>query len=61
MKKSRRRPGKSGHTLALTAFLVAAYSLPLGAQGLNDQEAVDRIIGSEVREEEVQSAEAMIE
>lgn len=55
MKMSRPRSEKSRHTLALTVFLTAVYSVPLGAQGVNDQEAVDRIIGSEVREEQVQS------
>lgn len=57
MKTSRTKSVNSVHTLALTAFLAASFhSLPLGAQDLNDEEAIDRIIGSEVREEQVQSA-----
>ncbi|MDZ7600244.1 MAG: hypothetical protein U1A06_02575 [Hoeflea sp.] len=44
------------HGLASTAFLAASLlSLPLGAQGVADQEAVDRIVGSEVNEEQVRS------
>ncbi|KJS09083.1 MAG: hypothetical protein VR78_16905 [Hoeflea sp. BRH_c9] len=44
------------HGLAATAFLaVSVHSLPLGAQGVTDQEAVDRIVGSEVHEEEVRT------
>jgi len=44
------------HGLAATAFLAASvHSLPLGAQGVTDQEAVDRIVGSEVHEEEVRT------
>lgn len=42
--------------LAATAFLAASvHSLPLGAQGVVEQEAVDRIVDSEVNEEEVRS------
>ena len=41
------------HMLAAAAFIAASLqSLPLSAQ---DQQAVDRIVGSEVREEQVQS------
>lgn len=42
--------------LAVALLLAASfYAAPAGAQGLNDQEAVDRIIGSEVTEEEVRT------
>ncbi|MBC7281111.1 hypothetical protein [Hoeflea sp.] len=44
------------HGLAFAAFLAASvHSLPLGAQGVVEQEVVDRIVGSEVNEEEVRS------
>jgi len=44
------------HGFAAAAFLAASvHSLPLGAQGVVEQEAVDRIVGSEVNEEEVRS------
>jgi len=42
--------------LAAMAFLAASvHSLPLGAQGVVEQEAVDRIVDSEINEEEVRS------
>ncbi|MBU4527635.1 MAG: hypothetical protein KUA43_11500 [Hoeflea sp.] len=47
---------KLAHGLAATAFLaISGYSLPLGAQGVAEQEAVNRIVGSEVNEEQVRS------
>ena len=46
----------SARGLAVAVLLaVSMNAAPVGAQGLNDQEAVDRIIGSEVTEEEVRT------
>ncbi|MCV0395126.1 MAG: hypothetical protein K5872_02850 [Rhizobiaceae bacterium] len=50
------------HALAASAFLVAAsaQTFPLGAQGLDDPQAIDKIIGTTVEEEETE-AEAVPE
>ena len=48
--------GPRMHQIAAAMLLAASvHAAPVNAQGLNDQEAVDRIIGSEVNEEEVRS------
>tara|TARA_R110002020_G_scaffold145996_3_gene320414 strand:+ start:4611 stop:5105 length:495 start_codon:yes stop_codon:yes gene_type:complete len=50
------KTGPRMHRLAAAMLIAAAvHAAPVGAQGLNDQEAVDRIVGSEVNEEEVRS------
>ncbi|OCW55530.1 hypothetical protein [Hoeflea olei] len=40
----------------VAALGIGALAAPVSAQGLSDPEAVDRIIGSEVREQEVKSS-----